>query len=148
MRQNLEPVFCLFNNFYNFKDLLKFLKKIMNPVYRIRQTVPRIINTHSSLSSNLKCNCSNLKYSCSFPFSHEERYFTSYSSVPAPIKNIEEHGIKLDIDLIQHLERTSLVDFDNEEALRHLEEAVNFANTLFEVDTSGVEPLTSILENE
>lgn len=55
---------------------------------------------------------------------------------------------KLTEDLVEHLERTSLVHFDNEEALRRLEEALQFANTLFEVDTTGVEPLTSVLENE
>lgn len=59
-----------------------------------------------------------------------------------------DEGLKLDRDLIHHLERTSLVDFDDEEALSRLEEAVRFANTIFEVDTSGVEPLISVLENE
>lgn len=63
------------------------------------------------------------------------------------IDRISEGGIKIDMDLVQHLERTSLVDFDNEEALKRLEEAVQFANTLFEVDTTGVEPLTSVLED-
>jgi hypothetical protein len=59
-----------------------------------------------------------------------------------------EEKVELDIDLINHLERTSLVDFGNEEALRRLQEAIRFADTMLEVDTTGVEPFTSILEEE
>jgi len=55
---------------------------------------------------------------------------------------------EINLPLINHLERTSLVDFDNREAFDRLQEAVTFANTLFEVDTTGVEPMTSVLENE
>jgi len=58
------------------------------------------------------------------------------------------NSVMIDVDLINHLERTSLVDFGNDEALRRLQEAIKFADTLLEVDTQGVKPMTSVLENE
>lgn len=51
-------------------------------------------------------------------------------------------------ELIHHLERTSLVDFDNKEALERLREAIKFSEQLMEVNTDGVEPLFTVLENE
>ncbi|ODM98819.1 Glutamyl-tRNA(Gln) amidotransferase subunit C, mitochondrial [Orchesella cincta] len=57
-------------------------------------------------------------------------------------------GEKLSSDLVHHLERTSLVDFDSAEAVTRLTEAVRFADQLFEVNTEGVEPLVTVLENE
>ncbi|CAL8142086.1 unnamed protein product [Orchesella dallaii] len=55
---------------------------------------------------------------------------------------------KLSENLVHHLERTSLVDFDNAEAVARLSEAIRFADQLFEVNTEGVEPLVTVLENE
>eukprot|EP00094_Tigriopus_californicus_P010621 TCALIF_10247-PA protein Name:"Similar to BRAFLDRAFT_270748 Glutamyl-tRNA(Gln) amidotransferase subunit C, mitochondrial (Branchiostoma floridae)" AED:0.06 eAED:0.06 QI:0/0.25/0.2/0.6/0.5/0.4/5/13/525 len=50
--------------------------------------------------------------------------------------------------LVAHLERLSLVDFSNEEGVRRLEEAIRFAQPLQQVDTTGIEPMTSVLEEE
>lgn len=57
-------------------------------------------------------------------------------------------GTMPSVELIHHLERTSLVDFENAEALERLTEAISFANQLFEVNTEGVEPLITVLEDE
>jgi Asp-tRNA(Asn)/Glu-tRNA(Gln) amidotransferase C subunit len=52
----------------------------------------------------------------------------------------------IDDALINHLERLSLVDFGNEEGIERLSKAVRFADTLMMVDTTGVEPMTTVLE--
>ncbi|XP_076587990.1 glutamyl-tRNA(Gln) amidotransferase subunit C, mitochondrial [Chaetodon auriga] len=50
-------------------------------------------------------------------------------------------------DLVDKLERLALVDFRNKEGLACLEKAIRFADQLHVVDTSGVEPMDSILED-
>ncbi|XP_038106239.1 glutamyl-tRNA(Gln) amidotransferase subunit C-2, mitochondrial-like [Culex quinquefasciatus] len=44
--------------------------------------------------------------------------------------------------------RLSLVDLDNAEAHRTLEDAIEFASQILSVDTDGVEPLYTVLERE
>ena len=46
------------------------------------------------------------------------------------------------------LERISLVDFANVRGIERLEEAIELADIVTNVDTEGVEPLYSILEEE
>ena len=64
-----------------------------------------------------------------------------------------EHGKSdykkvIDPATIEHLERISLVDFASVEGIQRLEEAVKLAEIVRQVDTSGVQPLYSILEDE
>merc|ERR1719278_1833502 len=54
----------------------------------------------------------------------------------------------IDPATIEHLERISLVDFANVAGIKRLEEAVKLAEVVTSVDTTGVEPLYSILEEE
>lgn len=49
--------------------------------------------------------------------------------------------------VIDHLERLALVNFGSREAVDRLEKAVAFADQLHAVDTDGVEPLESVLED-
>ncbi|NWI12095.1 GATC amidotransferase, partial [Crypturellus soui] len=49
--------------------------------------------------------------------------------------------------VLEHLERLALVDFRDAEGVRRLREAVLFAERLHEVDTEGVEPMDSVLED-
>lgn len=56
--------------------------------------------------------------------------------------------LSIDEETIKHLERISLVDFANKRGIARLEEAIKFANKLEAVDTTGVQPLVSVLENE
>lgn len=51
-------------------------------------------------------------------------------------------------DLIHHLERLSLVEFGNRDGLARLCAAIDLADQLQLVDTEGVEPMDSVLENE
>lgn len=54
---------------------------------------------------------------------------------------------KIDNETIAHLERLSLVDFGNEKGIEILEAAIEFADQLSAVDTTGVEPMFTVLEN-
>lgn len=53
----------------------------------------------------------------------------------------------IDDETIDHLERLSLVNFSNQAARERLTRAVEFANQLQLVDTTGVEPMASVLED-
>ncbi|VDK58711.1 unnamed protein product [Anisakis simplex] len=59
---------------------------------------------------------------------------------------VEEPPV-FDKKLITHLERLSLVRFSDEEAVAHLRKAVKYANQLKLIDTTGVEPMETVLEN-
>ncbi len=49
--------------------------------------------------------------------------------------------------MIEHLERLALVDFGNEAGIKRLEAAIRFADQIHLVDTEGVEPMDSVLED-
>lgn len=50
-------------------------------------------------------------------------------------------------DLIHHLEQLSLVRFSDEAAVHHLVTAVRYAQRLAQIDTEGVQPMYSVLED-
>ncbi|KAB5528265.1 hypothetical protein PHYPO_G00138300 [Pangasianodon hypophthalmus] len=50
-------------------------------------------------------------------------------------------------DLVDKLERLALVDFGSREGVECLEKAIRFADQLHVVDTEGVEPMDSVLED-
>merc|ERR1712098_564886 len=54
----------------------------------------------------------------------------------------------IDSTTIEHLERISLVDFANVRGIERLEEAIKLADIIRTVDTTGVEPMYSVLEEE
>lgn len=54
---------------------------------------------------------------------------------------------KIPADLVDRLERLALVDFRTQQGLECLEKAIRFADQLHVVDTSGVEPMDSVLED-
>jgi aspartyl-tRNA(Asn)/glutamyl-tRNA(Gln) amidotransferase subunit C len=51
------------------------------------------------------------------------------------------------MDMINHLERLSLVEFGNKEGIERLMKAVRFADTLSSVNVDGVKPMTQVLED-
>ncbi|CAL1545252.1 unnamed protein product [Lymnaea stagnalis] len=53
---------------------------------------------------------------------------------------------EIDLELVEQLERISLVEFNNEEGYISLQNAVRSANLLHAINTEGVEPLDSVLE--
>ncbi|XP_046698315.1 glutamyl-tRNA(Gln) amidotransferase subunit C, mitochondrial-like [Silurus meridionalis] len=54
---------------------------------------------------------------------------------------------KVSVDLVDKLERLALVDFGSQEGVECLEKAIRFADQLHVVDTEGVEPMDSVLED-
>ncbi|XP_068422600.1 glutamyl-tRNA(Gln) amidotransferase subunit C, mitochondrial [Clinocottus analis] len=54
---------------------------------------------------------------------------------------------RLSTDLVDQLERLALVDFRTKQGLACLEKAIRFADQLHVLDTSGVEPMDSVLED-
>ncbi len=56
--------------------------------------------------------------------------------------------IKVTQETILQLERLSLVDFTDARGISRLEEAIEFAQPLKEVNTKGVEPMFTILDEE
>ncbi|XP_076367277.1 glutamyl-tRNA(Gln) amidotransferase subunit C, mitochondrial [Tachypleus tridentatus] len=54
---------------------------------------------------------------------------------------------KIDHQTVEHLERLALVDFANQAGIQSLEEAIEFADQLSAVDTEGVEPMVTVLED-
>lgn len=53
---------------------------------------------------------------------------------------------ELDDEMISHLERLSLVEFNNKAGVERLRSAIEYANQLHVVDTEGVESMYSVLE--
>uniref|UniRef100_A0A0B7A1P6 Glutamyl-tRNA(Gln) amidotransferase subunit C, mitochondrial n=1 Tax=Arion vulgaris TaxID=1028688 RepID=A0A0B7A1P6_9EUPU len=70
---------------------------------------------------------------------HPAWEYTDYEKLP----KVPE----IDLQLIEQLERISLVEFNNEEGVRRLQAAVQSARLLHQIDTQGIEPLDSVLEN-
>lgn len=56
--------------------------------------------------------------------------------------------ITINQQTVQLLERLSLVNLDNTEALKTLQDSIEFASRILPIDTNGVEPLYSVLEQE
>ena len=54
---------------------------------------------------------------------------------------------KVDPEIVEHLERLALVDFSNQEAVERLNSAIRFADQLFIVNTDGIKPQYSVLED-
>nr|XP_050051209.1 glutamyl-tRNA(Gln) amidotransferase subunit C, mitochondrial-like [Dermacentor andersoni] len=68
-------------------------------------------------------------------------------SEPLPKAVQASEAVTLDQSTVELLERLSLVDFSNAEAVTRLEEAVKFASLIMNVDTTGVAPMVTPLEN-
>ncbi|GAB6030202.1 hypothetical protein CHUAL_005878 [Chamberlinius hualienensis] len=58
-----------------------------------------------------------------------------------------EQEVELDAKTVNLIETLSLVRFNEEEGEKRLRDSIIFANQLFEVDVSNVEPLYTVLEN-
>ena len=67
------------------------------------------------------------------------------------VKSIEEHNLppptRINQETIELLERLSLVDFANKKGIDRLEDAIRFADQIRVIDTAGVEPMITVLED-
>lgn len=81
---------------------------------------------------------------------HQPQRFNS--KVPAnPVTTLEKPAherTKVDSNTIALLERLSLVKCDTDEGVKILEDSIAFADKILHIDTTGVEPLYTVLENE
>ncbi|XP_043924818.1 glutamyl-tRNA(Gln) amidotransferase subunit C, mitochondrial isoform X2 [Protopterus annectens] len=76
--------------------------------------------------------------------------FSRYCSVRREDRRAREEsrpGSQVSVQLIHHLEQLALVDFRDQEGVERLAKAVQFADQLHAVDTTGVEPMDSVLED-
>lgn len=77
------------------------------------------------------------------------RYSSKVPDKPTwiPIDNSKLPEVpELTTDVIDHLERVSLVEFNNQAGVDRLKVVIESANKLLVVNTEGVEPLDSVLE--
>ncbi|XP_055677163.1 glutamyl-tRNA(Gln) amidotransferase subunit C, mitochondrial [Lutzomyia longipalpis] len=67
------------------------------------------------------------------------------------VKSVQEKRLKpkisIDEDTIHLLERLSLVNIESKEALKIVEDSIAFADQILDIDTEGVEPLYTVLED-
>ncbi|XP_041276541.1 glutamyl-tRNA(Gln) amidotransferase subunit C, mitochondrial isoform X2 [Onychostruthus taczanowskii] len=54
---------------------------------------------------------------------------------------------KVSVEVLEHLEHLALVDFRDSEGVERLQKAIQFADQLQQVNTDGVEPMDSVLED-
>lgn len=71
---------------------------------------------------------------------------------PAPVlKKTDERELPprtfISQETVEHLERLSLVNFASDKGIKSLEEAIRFADQIRVIDTTGVEPMISVLED-
>ncbi|XP_004544617.1 glutamyl-tRNA(Gln) amidotransferase subunit C, mitochondrial isoform X2 [Maylandia zebra] len=78
----------------------------------------------------------------SWPQSHSANTTRLLSSEP-----LNQKPAHIPADLVDKLERLALVDFRTKQGLACLEKAIRFADQLHVVDTTGVEPMDSVLED-
>ncbi|XP_049869233.1 glutamyl-tRNA(Gln) amidotransferase subunit C, mitochondrial [Pectinophora gossypiella] len=76
-------------------------------------------------------------------------YSSKVPSTPVvTLEKQEESKVNVDKNTLALLERLSLVKFDSAEGVKVLEDSIKFANKVLHINTDGVEPLYSVLEDE
>lgn len=102
------------------------------------------------------CRLNNLKFFCtkssvqkSEALSREKRKFLVPEKPVASKIDLKKlpPRTKIDAGTIALLERLSLVDCANRKGIETLEDAIAFADQIHQVDTSGVDPLVTVLED-
>uniref|UniRef100_A0A1A7WT02 Glutamyl-tRNA(Gln) amidotransferase subunit C, mitochondrial n=1 Tax=Iconisemion striatum TaxID=60296 RepID=A0A1A7WT02_9TELE len=119
----------------------------------------KVIEPSCNLSNNDLCSTRNRRGSIRClqrTILNETRLFSSHSLnskvprvptwEPIPEEQLPPPAV-IPADLVDKLERLALVDFRTKQGLACLEKAIRFADQLHVVDTSGVEPMDSVLED-
>lgn len=60
----------------------------------------------------------------------------------------EKSEVKVENNTLALLERLSLVKFDSAEGIKVLEDSISFADQILHINTEGVEPLYTVLEDQ
>ncbi|KAK2174996.1 hypothetical protein NP493_755g01043 [Ridgeia piscesae] len=71
----------------------------------------------------------------------EQSWVPQHLSDKLPMKTV------INDELVNQLERVALVDFATQEGVTRLDRAIRFADQLHQVDTTGVEPMDSVLDD-
>ncbi|XP_059612497.1 glutamyl-tRNA(Gln) amidotransferase subunit C, mitochondrial [Phlebotomus argentipes] len=71
----------------------------------------------------------------------------SATAQTAPGSEKSVRKVSIDEDTIHLLERLSLVNIESKEALRVVEDSIAFADKILDINTEGVEPLYTVLED-
>ncbi|XP_058830514.1 glutamyl-tRNA(Gln) amidotransferase subunit C, mitochondrial [Topomyia yanbarensis] len=99
----------------------------------------KAVNLPSSQHTATSNNQRKLKYPTKVP---QAPHVSGLTNGTAPIR------IEVDEQTVQLLERLSLVDLDSKEAHKTLEDSIEFASRILAIDTEGVEPFYTVLENQ
>lgn len=99
----------------------------------------------------LRCSvCRRSYFTSRYQTSKEEKFNRNIPPEPTwqdvDRSKLPKRGV-VDSATIELLERLSLVDFNNQAGVDRLMEAVSLADTLQVVDTTGIEPMDSVLED-
>ncbi|RCN41373.1 aspartyl/glutamyl-tRNA(Asn/Gln) amidotransferase, C subunit [Ancylostoma caninum] len=110
---------------------------------------------HDGDCMNISRRCLFKMGSCYIARSSKVPYTGDIPLVPTkPITNDDLHEVPstsvptFSHELVSHLESLSLVRFDNEQAVAHLRSAVKAALPLQRVDTTGLEPMYTVWEDQ
>ncbi|XP_055383279.1 glutamyl-tRNA(Gln) amidotransferase subunit C, mitochondrial [Condylostylus longicornis] len=78
------------------------------------------------------------------------KHSSKISKEPYKIKFKSEttSGIKIDLETIHLLERLSLVDLEHKDALKTIQDSIQFADLITYVNTDAIDPLYTVLEQE
>nr|XP_021405481.1 glutamyl-tRNA(Gln) amidotransferase subunit C, mitochondrial [Lonchura striata domestica] len=71
----------------------------------------------------------------------------SQQRVPAGGRDLLTLKQNVSVEVLDHLEQLALVDFRDSDGVERLHKAIQFADQLHEVNTDGVEPMDSVLED-
>lgn len=78
----------------------------------------------------------------------DDQYLVPTKPIASKVnKNLLPPRTKIDSQTIALLERLSLVDCANKKSIEVLEDAIHFADQISQVDTTGIEPLITVLED-
>ncbi|KAK7934108.1 hypothetical protein WMY93_005004 [Mugilogobius chulae] len=127
----------ILENNMDFTDIIKFFNE-MAEHHNIKQIV--------TLARDLVCKVQMLIENNS----KRDDKLSKVPQVPTWKPVLEDHlppPSTVPLDLVDKLERLALVDFRTKQGLSCLEKAIRFADQLHVVDTSGVEPMDSVLED-
>ncbi|XP_037633502.1 glutamyl-tRNA(Gln) amidotransferase subunit C, mitochondrial-like isoform X1 [Sebastes umbrosus] len=125
---------------------LKLTSPSFNLLINNRYSVIKVENLHRRRRSSClqSCNTRATRLLSSQPHNSKVPEAPTWEQVPEDQLPPPAH---IPADLVDKLERLALVDFRTKEGLACLEKAIRFADQLHVVDTSGVEPMDSVLED-
>lgn len=118
-------------------------RKIIQPSFKMftkdrHSCVSNVLNFHRRNITNVA------RLFSSQPHNPKVPQFATWEPVP---EDQLPQPTQIPADLVDKLERLALVDFRTKQGLDCLEKAIRFADQLHVVDTSGVEPMDSVLED-